>query len=285
MLFQNGGLGNQFFQYYSANLFAPKALIITIGFHDLYKCIIPPHLSITKEVQYKLINGISARLGIKKIRYFAKHKFLIGYINEISQANRLIYNTASNPLTGLVLQEGFFQDSSMFSSFSIANYPLRSSLRQKARKWLDINIKSRNLNPYFLHIRRGDYVRWPTESHPATLPCQWFNRQVRHIISTDPRAHFIVFSDDIPYAREFFGLRSKFTVYQSSLADEFALMSECESGGILSASTLAWWAAFYGRHTFPNAKYIAPKYWAGWPKRQWYPSAIKTPWLNYEAVI
>jgi hypothetical protein len=62
---------------------------------------------------------------------------------------------------------------------------------------------------------------------------------------------------------------------------DLALMKQC-SMGILSASSFAWWGAWF---SFQNEKnyniYIAPKYWGGHRTRHWYPEGFIFDWITY----
>jgi hypothetical protein len=183
------------------------------------------------------------------------------------------------------LLDGFFQDEQLFATASCNDYPLQENLLEPARQWMAHNVTSHGWNPYFLHIRRGDYVRWPTSASPAVLPFQWCKRQMDEIVSADERAHFIVCSDDIPYAEEWVGSDPRVSLFKGSEIQDFFLMTQCSGGGILSASTFSWWAAWYGRQFYPNARYLAPRYWAGWRQGEWFPATIETSWLEYSDVF
>ena len=43
---------------------------------------------------------------------------------------------------------------------------------------------------------------------------------------------------------------------------EFALMTMC-AGGLLFASTFAFWAAYLAQPAHENGRFIAPKFWVG----------------------
>jgi hypothetical protein len=184
-------------------------------------------------------------------------------------------------LPGLSIVDGFFQDERLIANASCVDYPLRKVILRPARHWIEENVLSRGMIPYFIHLRRGDYVRWPSSDYPAVLPFAWYEAQMDAVVARDPRAQFLIVTDDIPYAQEYFAQNPRVLICARSETEDFALMTQCHGGGILSASSFAWMAAWYGRQSYAGAHYIAPKFWAGWRRHLWYPSTINTSWLHY----
>lgn len=285
ILFQQGGLGNQFFQYYTARLIAPDASIICIGYHDLQSVLGCEVVCSDPLLHYRIVRRLFAKLGISFSCFSADSLHLIGRISESTDSSSPLIRISRGLLPGFFLQTGYYQDSHLFASVNPSQCPLRQDLLSAARQWLNDHILSKGAHPYFLHIRRGDYVRWPSVELPAVLPLRWYVSQMELLRSHDPLAQFIVFSDDIPYAHEFLSSYSFVSLYSGSLHEDFVLMTQCFGGGILSASTFSWWASWYGRHFSSTAKYLAPNYWAGWRRHDWYPPRIAAPWVEYVDVI
>lgn len=131
----------------------------------------------------------------------------------------------------------------------------------------------------FVHIRRGDYLFWPSESESASLPIEWYSEQIRSIRRDFPKIRFLVFSDDQDWIREHSTFLGQVEIFEGNQEEAFREMAECDSG-ILSASSFSWWAAHFaalkGAHPF-----IAPLYWVGWRKGKWYPEGIESPLLTY----
>ena len=96
---------------------------------------------------------------------------------------------------------------------------------------------------------------------------------------------FLIFSDDINFIKN--NLQNKqdclFIENNNSLLD-FTIMSNC-NGGILSASSFSWMAAYIIYKKNINAKLIAPKFWIGHRRRNWHPEFIQSTFLEYEEVI
>jgi len=284
IIFEYGQLGNQFFQYLAVRTAVPKARIICIGLQSLRaslqasSCYFPPSKKTLLLKNFFTILGRDRALGL------AKRRRLLGLISEIRTEGKSSISLVHGCFNKVAVLDGFFQAEAFIEKASSKEYPLNVDLLYNARKWIHDNIIARGLNAYFFHLRRGDYVRWPTPDHPAVLPFQWYEQQMNEIVQADPRAHFIVCTDDRPYAEERLGLNPLVTISRGSEIEDFFVMTQCSGGGILSASSFSWWASWYGRQFFPSSRYIAPLYWVGWRLGQWYPPAIETTWLDYRIV-
>ena len=284
IIFENGRLGNQFFQYLVARTAAPRAQIIFIGLQSLLVSLQPSTQYATSSKRGWLLRKFFSRIGRSRALKLAKGRKIWSVISEICDGDNLSISFAQGFCNKMAILDGFFQDEAVFEKVTYEQCPLRNELLKNARKWIEANVISRGLNPYFLHLRRGDYVHWPSSDHPAVLPLQWYEQQMNEIARADKLAHFIVCTDDRPYAEELLGSNPLVSIFKGSEIDDFFLMTQCSGGGILSASTFSWWAAWYGKQFFDCSRYIAPKYWAGWRQKEWYPPAIKTSWLEYRDI-
>jgi hypothetical protein len=282
VLYENGRLGNQLFQYIFARTSAPHANITCIGFESLESLLLNGLGSI--RVEDIVVKTIFRRLGRERALRLARDIGVFGYVSEKLSDNQLSVSSKPGLVSGVSLLDGFFQDERLLLNVSCKYFPLRNSVLEAAKQWIYDNVVSCGLSPYFLHVRRGDYVHWPAKESPAVLPFFWLKEQITNIMKSDNYAHFIICTDDIPYAEDFFGSNPRFTIFKGSEIQDFAIMTQCSGGGILSASSFAWWAAWYGKQYHPKTRYIAPLHWAGWPKRTWFPSTIETSWLQYECV-
>lgn len=284
VLFEYGRLGNQFFQYLAARTVAPNAEVICIGLEALFSSLHPSACHSASSKRTRMLKGYFCRLGRERALDLAKHKRAWGLISEVHNGPRSSIVFTKGVFSKIALLDGFFQDEAILKGLSYNDCPLRSELLEKTRGWIQANVVARGLNPYFVHLRRGDYVYWPSIDRPAVLPFKWYEQQMNEITQADQRAHFIVCSDDHPYVEERLGSHAMVSIYRGSEVDDFFLMTQCAGGGILSASSFSWWAAWYGKHFFDSSRYVAPQYWAGWRQREWYPPAIEASWLDYRAV-
>jgi hypothetical protein len=284
VIFEYGRLGNQLFQYLAARTVAPKAQVICIGLQALRSSLHPRDCQSALSKRARLLKRLFHWLGRDTTLNLAKNRRMWGLISEEHNDQRYSIKLSKGILERIAILDGFFQNEAILDNFSYNEYPLRSDLLEKSREWIQSNVVARGLTPYFLHVRRGDYLRWPSIHHPAVLPLKWYKKQIKEITQADKRAHFIVCSDDHPYVEEQFGSHPMVSIHRGSQVDDFFLMAQCSGGGILSASTFCWWAAFYGKQFFNSSHYVAPQYWAGWRQKEWYPQAIKTSWIKYRAV-
>ena len=87
--------------------------------------------------------------------------------------------------------------------------------------------------------------------------------------------------DDTLYLRSVFK-ESKNLIISNNLPEtDLSIMSLC-SYGILSASSFAWWGAFYAKIYNKKRNYfIAPKYWIGHRSKKWLPKNFFSKWITY----
>ncbi len=109
-----------------------------------------------------------------------------------------------------------------------------------------------------IHVRRGDYLLLPTK-HPTVTPV-YLTKAIMYMVEKGYRK-FKVFSDDIPYCRNFFGneilfgdLDFEFSEGKSEIED-LREMAACGSN-IIANSSFSWWGAWLSPN--PNKKIICP---------------------------
>ena len=124
----------------------------------------------------------------------------------------------------------------------------------------------------FVHVRRGDYLRWPSISEPAALPDSWFLGAMKDVEKEFPTVRFLIVTDDPPHCEEVFGQRENCSVMILDEAATLRLMSTCDAG-ILSPSSFSYWGALLASSK-TTGRFIAPEFWVGWRHNSWYPSGI-----------
>lgn len=107
--------------------------------------------------------------------------------------------------------------------------------------------------PYVaIHLRRGDYVNNPFYVDLATTG------YYIDAVNLFPDMKFIVFSDDMEFAKTYFeGDKFAFDESDSDL-EAFNKMASCDSQ-IIANSSFSWWAAYLNKN--PSKKVVAPKLW------------------------
>jgi len=279
LFFEDGRLGNQLFQYYGFRKYFPHQRIIFFGCRDLKKScdnvaanfieLSPKHI---KFCIFKLLCFL-----LTKIR-------IIGQITESTQNKVFKLVISRGILFNVYLARSiYFQHEDCIKE--IINPPiLKKKFLNFAKKWLKKNgIFSHQHRLIFIHIRRKDYLNWPSSEFPAAVDISWYKKAMTQISKKINKAIFIVMGDDFPYIYENF--KSSDTLFISSNSPEIdlSIMSMCPRG-ILSASSFAWWGAFFAKFRKFNknhSHFIAPKYWAGYRLKKWLPSKFFSEWITY----
>ena len=106
------------------------------------------------------------------------------------------------------------------------------------------------LDSYFIHVRRGDYVN--SDLHNMNLE-DYYQRAIAYVEERTPNSHYYIISDDIPFCKTLFDSLNKTFVE----GNDFSIMTSCK-GGICSNSTFSWW----GSYLIDREKIvILPKQW------------------------
>ncbi len=115
-----------------------------------------------------------------------------------------------------------------------------------------------------LHIRRGDYVNSPSAAKfHGVLPLSYYQQAIQALLLNKPNAHFFIFSDDLPWAKESLPKDLKVTFVENALqadaaAQELQLMTACKHH-IIANSSLSWWGAWLKQDC--NGLVFAPNRW------------------------
>jgi hypothetical protein len=232
----------------------------------------------------RIIRFAAYKAGRKTFFFLARRARIFTFITEQQSFATSSFLIRRGLFSNLIVFHGWYQNDSVAQQGAQHLPPIQASLISQASDWLRNNVDSDPDDCFFLHIRRGDYVHHPSSEMPAVLHADWYRRQMRDIQQANPRAHFVIFSDDIPYVEDVFPPSSCITIHPGTPISDFVAMTQCLGGGILSPSTYAWWAAYYVKTNNPKARLIAPQYWCGWRGKAWIPETIPTPWLEYTHV-
>jgi len=282
IFFENGQLGNQLFQYCALRKFKEGSLFV-IGMQSLKSMFIGIDISGVTRTS-SLVEKIIVRVGKDRIKKLSKTMRLIGSIEECRATVGSEFKVTDGFLKNIYYcDSSFFQSENMIKSSVADKLYLKPELLSQASK-IFMHFPKERTATFFIHVRRGDYEVWPNRSSPAILPFNWYIEQMNLIRSKYKYPYFVVVSDDVHYADEMFGDCPDVFVSHNNPSVDFALMSICDGGGILSASTFSWWGAYFARRLNYDALFIAPLYWVGHKSGDWHPKGIKTSWLHYVAV-
>lgn len=108
-----------------------------------------------------------------------------------------------------------------------------------------------------LHIRRGDYLQYLSR-HPV-VTMEYINKAMDYILANTGATKFIIFSDDISWAKENVK-RDEYIIFSEGKneIEDFLLMSHC-AHNICSNSTMALVAAEINQN--PNKVVVVPSEW------------------------
>ncbi|MCW5211925.1 alpha-1,2-fucosyltransferase [Desulfobulbus sp. TB] len=282
IFFKSGRLGNQLFQYCAIKKFQKNTSVVTVGMQE-FKSLFTGVDIVGASWSGKLIEKIVEKIGRESFARIAR-KGLVSSVQEIKLSSGVHYQVTQG-LTDKIIyfDEGYYQAENIVDPEIINRLSLKEDLLVSARKVLE-QVSCRPEDCFFVHIRRGDYFSWPTPESPAILPSSWYLAQIAKIRERVPNAHFIALSDDQPYITKLFSQEKDIVIVNGGMASDFALMTLCLGGGVLSPSSFSWWGAYFCRENNKKATFIAPYYWGGHRKGAWYPESIKTNWMHYEEV-
>lgn len=277
--FENGRLGNQLFQYCGFRQYYKEHRLIIVGCESLKQHFEFKHAYVIPQKAFRLIYIFKL---FKKLVFLLLFVRILSKISEEKDANvfkpvirrGLIANI-------LVSQNVFFQHQNAICN--IESFPrLNQSVIDSAHEWLRSNeIKQHSSHLIFLHVRRGDYLNWPSRNFPAVLDAAWYKRSIEFMRQLYDSPKFILMGDDYFYMHDVFGGYDDIAISCNTLEVDMALMSLCNSG-ILSASSFGWWGAFFARvRQHQDAVFLAPRYWAGHRIGKWLPAGFITDWITY----
>ena len=134
----------------------------------------------------------------------------------------------------------------------------------------EIKEKLGNKPTVSIHIRRGDYTL--PQNQPLNIIDQdYYLKAITENFKPINGYNFIVFSNDIEYAKSILGGDNIWFVepkglnphsHTSSEKDDLALLSLCDHH-IITNSTYSWWGAYLSKS--PNKKIICPTNWLKGP--------------------
>lgn len=145
------------------------------------------------------------------------------------------------------LFDGYFQDYRYLLGY---DQPL-INLFTNTDKVLEVYNKFDFTDSVAVHVRRGDYLRFPSVYN--ILGMDYYNKAIRMVGSKN----IFVCSDDMAWCKDNF----KGVTFVEGLSDweELYLMSLCDNN-IIANSSFSWWGAYLNQHD--KKKIIAPKLWS-----------------------
>ena len=272
---EHGRLGNQIFQYFAIKKYNKNAKIILIGMKELENLFI-----FNGDEKFINKDRIVIKIILKiLIRYLSKYR-VIGSVQEVFLDNISTFEHKKGIINSIVNFTGHYQSEEKINLEDVRGVSLNYNIKKFAIDYI-YNTGFDLDNLYFIHIRRGDYLIWPSISNPAALSKEYYLFEFNKIKKINSSANFIVLTDDISFSKQLFEGESSVVVSENGPLVDFAIITQCRRGGILSASSYAWWAALLLKLSFEKALIIGPRYWISHEERKWFPPAIETSWISY----
>ncbi|WP_412507226.1 alpha-1,2-fucosyltransferase [Roseovarius sp. SYSU LYC5161] len=259
-----GGIGNQLFQFWAAYFYSQlndcKLTIDTGNYPPGFNfCLIQ---EIIPELDF---DCIPTSLLERVLQRHIKLPFLNGM--RIYHEKQMMYDPSFwNHSTNTQLMMGYFQS---FRYFLDPDMVVEETLRALSQSASGFNeeILEQEKDLVSVHIRRGDYSNnVHTLKYHGICSDGYYLNAMKLIKRLNPDVRFVVFTNDLPYARMLF---SKEPVYfanelfkSSSDREEMYLMSKCKFN-IISNSSFSWWSAYLNKS--PEKLVIAPSEWYGFP--------------------
>ena len=261
-----GRLGNQLFVYAALRkLNTQRETLVLVGFDDLIQNF-PELLAESRHIPLPRKHWWRWASAEKILKYLGLLR-LASVITLDSAKRRLVTSRGILPLA--LFNGGWCQDENLidpdiFHTLIHAgnSHPLVEKTGEESAL-----TESSDDPVFFIHIRRGDYLTWPSPESPAALPESWYAEAMDRIHEIQPRARFLVFSDDDDYAEQFARGKSNTEAITASPRQTLVLMSRC-TGGIMSASSFSWWGAQLASRQ-SRGPFIAPLHWITWGERRW----------------
>ena len=278
---ESGRLGNQIFQYAALrSITSEKERLILIGFNDLKQSLEGfDAIFLYNHTSFLFRFMTRYRVHIEKI---IKLQSLFGVIYENYEKNKISIVKKRGLFNINYCLMSFFQSQNSFNPKILENISINANLIDSTnRTIINFGISKKKV---FVHIRRCDYITYPSVQFPAILPVEWYINCINKMNILLDNPFYIFVSDDTQYVNKFFGFLPNKYISKANSSQDFALMCECD-GGILSPSSFAWWASYFIKQKNVNSIFLAPKYWIGHRRKNWHPEFIQSSFLEYEEVI
>lgn len=285
-LIENGRLGNQLFQFSFVRGLSSNSLILALGFSSLDSIISDDNFLClrSKNLLLSFLFRIFYRLRKYLFKILSRSR-LFSVITDSTDINST-HIVRKGLFPNIFIVYGFFQDAKYMQSLNQLSFNKSfDQIREQQYSFMSSKTTVDSENWFFCHIRRGDYLYWPNAEKPAVLPLSWYLDSILNIKYLNKNAHFFIFSDDYYYLLDCFSHYEDVSIMDGDLISNFAAMTLCKAGGILSPSTFAWWAAKINRFNHPDSLCIAPLFWNHWRSHDWRDSLkIQSPWITYTQI-
>jgi len=271
-----GELGNQIFQYGAAKrALRRRETLVLLGFHQFLKTF-PGVQANTLSYAY----GKKATKRVQKVWLWLENQARIGRFGTLLEnPSAHSVSRVEGKTRAVTVAEGFFQEPQSLDWGAIN--ALGDSFALSTHGSTTAESPHEERPACFVHVRRGDYLRWPNTASPAALPAEWYKAQMRAVSewAHPTPVDFHVFSDDVELATREIGQSPNIHFHSGTVEQDFVAMCSAQAG-ILSASTFSWWAAYFASRK-SSGPFLAPRYWLGFREQKWRPPSLQADFLTF----
>lgn len=248
-----GGLGNQLFQYAAGLSLSQRLetrLLLDCSFLESSRQSADTTYRVYELDKFQVTEPqanewVLAKFTPHSLWQRALHLLVSGLVKE---EKSFAFDTSFFSQKGDIYLRGYWQSERYFQSIESLlreRLSFRNELRHLNKEWADRIKSSHSVS---IHIRRGDYVSDPKiNSYHGALSIDYYLNGVAEIVSRVPTAHFFVFSDDVPWAKDHLqlGAPCEFITGNSGTQawEDLKLMSLCQHH-IIANSSFSWWGAW-----------------------------------------
>ena len=276
---EDGKLGNQLFQYSALRSLFRDEDIVLFGFDeifDMFNSVKAKHILSNKSYVFKFIKYIVPILDT-----------ILLYISNVLYITKIFKDKSPNTIYFdfiflKYIYKNYFQAEKFIDNILCNEIEIKNKYQLKASNIIKNKLPTSCI-PIFVHIRRADYLTFPTPKTAAVLPAKWYHDCINELSNLYSSPFFVFCTDDVQYVKNHFGKMTNLYISTNNFQIDFALMTQCQAG-ILSPSSFSWWSAYFSKLNNPEGMYIAPDYWIGHQKNEWFPKDIKTSFLEYRNV-
>lgn len=235
-----GGLGNQLFQIATASSVAKDLNVLAVFSTSLQIL----NLQGNRANTYK--NNIFSRINLIENNSF---------FSSLEMYKEPSFSFKELPKKDNLLLNGYFQSEKYFFYNREYIKQLFSETEEITNyidsKYYDINFN----NSISLHVRRGDYLRFPNV-HPV-CDLSYYDSALQKIYNYE---NILVFSDDMKWCKNNLKYDNLIFIENENDYIDFYLISRCRNN-IIANSSFSWWAAWMNANI--NKKVIYPSRWFG----------------------
>jgi hypothetical protein len=281
----SGRLGNQLFQYSALRSFLSAGQrLVLLDFDDL--------AAVFDGIDAQLLSQrrIGDRLRLRAL-YRARHLSgsPLGLIRQGPDDHLPQWSVPGRVAT----VRGYFQVDHAGHAQHVGDLRFRPEVTSASDRFLSERLAGRSDVPLaFVHVRRGDYLThavgrkptglgWVAEGTPVALAASWYRERMAELRDTLPGVRFLLVGDDPGWAAHELG-GADTVVSDRTAGVDLALLARCDAG-VLSASSFAWWGAWFASRVAPGP-FLAPLHWLGHAVGEWWPARVESDFLTYRPV-